>query len=95
MDAHPYFPNILLIGESDGHILFLDIFVGCIVNTFEERGFHLLHPQFQLIPSECHFTKDGLSFIVATEYGSVSLYGYDSKCFYAGTPVEQFLMTDF
>lgn len=95
MDAHPYFPNILLICEADGHILLFDIFVGCVVNTFEERGFHILHPQFQLIPTECHFTKDGLSFIVATEYGSVSIYGYDDRCFFVGTPVEQFLQKDF
>jgi hypothetical protein len=95
MDAHPCYPNILLICEADGHILLFDIFLGCIVNTFEERGYHILHPQFQLIPTECHFTKDGLSFLIATEYGSVSLYGYDSKHFYTGSPVEQFLTTDF
>ena len=54
-----------------------------------------MHPQFQLIPTECHFTKDGLSFIVATEYGSISIYGYDSKNFFVGAPVEQFLQSDF
>lgn len=54
-----------------------------------------MHPQFQLIPTECHFTKDGLSFIVATEYGSISIYGYDSKNFFVGAPVEQFLKSDF
>lgn len=95
MDPHPTFPNILLICEADGHILLFDIFVGCIVNTFEERGFHILYPQFQLIPTECHFTSDGLSFVVATEYGSISLYGYDDKSFYTMTPVEQFFQTDF
>ena len=95
MDAHPYFPNILLICEADGHILLFDIFIGCIVNTFEERGYHVLHPQFQLIPTECHFNSDGLSFFVATEYGSLSLYGYDQKTFFAGSPVEQFLENDF
>lgn len=95
MDAHPTYPNILLICEADGHVLLFDIFIGCVVNTFEERGYHILHPQFQLIPTECRFTKDGLSFLVATQYGSVSLYGYDSKYFFTGAPVEQFLQTDF
>ena len=69
--------------------------MGCIVNTFEERGYHILHPHFHLIPTECHFTADGLSFLVATEYGSVSLYGYDSKAFFSTVPVEQFLPNDF
>jgi len=66
MDAHPTYPNILLICEADGHVLLFDIFIGCVVNSFEERGYHILHPQFQLIPTECRFTKDGLSFLVAT-----------------------------
>jgi bromodomain and WD repeat domain containing protein 1/3 len=95
MDAHPIYPNILLICEAEGHIILFDLFLGCIVNVFEERGYHILHPQFSLIPTECRFTQDGLSFIVSTEYGSVSLYGYDSKLFYALTPCEQFLETDF
>lgn len=34
MDAHPYYPNILLICEADGHVLLFDIFIGCVVNTF-------------------------------------------------------------
>jgi hypothetical protein len=75
--------------------LLFDLFLGCIVNIFEERGFHILHPQFSLVPTECRFTKDGLSFIVSSEYGSVSLYGYDSKIFYGLSPSEQFLETDF
>ena len=95
MDAHPYYPNILLICEAEGNIILFDIFIGCVVNAFQERGYHILHPQFQLIPTECHFSKDGLSFIVATEYGSISIYGYDSKIFYTTAPTEQFLKTDF
>jgi hypothetical protein len=39
--------------------------------------------------------KDGLSFIVSSEYGSVSIYGYDIKKFYNLCPNEQFLITDF
>jgi hypothetical protein len=66
MDSHPYFPNILLICEAEGHIILFDLFLGCVVNVFEERGYHILHPQFRLIPSECQFSLDGLSFIVAT-----------------------------
>ena len=95
MDAHPYYPNILLICQADGHILLFDMFIGCVVNTFQERGYHISHPQFQLIPTECRFTKDGLSFIVATQYGSISLYGYDDRVFFVGSPVEQFFKSDF
>lgn len=54
-----------------------------------------MHPQFRLIPSECRFSQDGLTFIVATEYGSISIYGYDSKIFYSMSPIEQFFKTDF
>lgn len=95
MDAHPYYPNILLICEAEGHIILFDLFLTCIVNVFEERGYHILHPQFSLIPTECRFAQDGLTLIVGSEYGSVSLYGYDAKPFYSLCPSEQFLATDF
>ena len=32
---------------------------------------------------------------MASEYGSVSIYGYDSRPFYQLNPTEQFLSTDF
>ena len=54
-----------------------------------------MHPQFNLIPTECRFSQDGLSFIVSSEYGSVSIYGYDSKMFFSLTPSEQFSIIDF
>ena len=66
MDSHPIYPNILLICEAEGHVILLDLFLGCVVNVFEERGYHILHPQFPLIPTECKFTEDGLYFIVST-----------------------------
>ena len=90
MDSHPIFSNVLLICDSFGKILLADIFENIILNMFEERAFHLSHPSFCLVPSECRFSQDGLSFLVATEYGNVSLYGYDIKNFYKTYPTEQF-----
>lgn len=66
MDSHPNYPNIILICEANGRIILFDIFLKCIVNIFEERGFHILHPQFNLIPGDCKFSQDGFSFLVST-----------------------------
>lgn len=35
MDAHPYYPNILLICEAEGNILLFDIFLGVVINLFQ------------------------------------------------------------
>ena len=81
--------------DKSGKIFIVDIFLKTIVNMFEERGFHLQHPQFRLIPTECHFSKDGTSFILGTEYGTISIYGYDIPEFYKTSPDEQFLGSDY
>jgi hypothetical protein len=51
MDAHPHFPNILVICEAEGQIILFDIFLCVVVNVFEERGYHIMHSQFCLIPT--------------------------------------------
>lgn len=66
MDAHPIYPNIVLVCEGTGRILILDFLLKSIINTFELRGYHLLHPQFFLNPGDCRFSKDGKYFVVST-----------------------------
>lgn len=95
IDTHPTYQNIALICDSYGKLLLVDIFENFIINMFEERAYHLGHPNFCLVPAECRFSQDGYSFVIATEYGNVSLYGYDIKDFYNVTPVEQFFETDY
>jgi hypothetical protein len=46
----------------------------------------LLHPHFALNPGDCRFSNDGRYFVVSTEYGSVSIFGYDLKNFYETCP---------
>jgi len=66
LDTHPIYPNIVAICEGTGRILILDFLLKTILNTFELRGFHLLHPQFSLNPGDCRFSKDGKYFVVST-----------------------------
>jgi hypothetical protein len=95
MDSHPFYPHIMLICDSYSKIMLTDIYENYIVNIFEERGFHLNYPSFCLVPTDCKFSQDGLSFIVATEYGNVSLDGYDVKDFYRVYPTEQIFSNDY
>lgn len=94
MDSHPIFPNVMLICDGNGKILLADIYENIILNIFEERAFHLLYPEFCLSPSECRFSQDGMTFVVGTDYGNVSLYGYDLNDFYHIYPTEQFFESD-
>lgn len=66
MDSHPYYSNIIAICDSYGKVMLTDIYENYIVNIFEERAFHLNHPSFCLAPSDCRFSMDGLSLLVAT-----------------------------
>lgn len=66
LDSHPFYPNIMAICDSYGKIMLTDIYENYIVNIFEERAFHLSHPSFCLVPSECRFSQDGLTLLVAT-----------------------------
>jgi hypothetical protein len=66
MDAHPTYPNIVVVCEGTGRILVIDFLLKTILNTFELRGFHLLHPHFALNPGDCRFSKDGQYFVVST-----------------------------
>ena len=95
LEFHPHYPNIMLIGDCYGKIILADIYLNSVVNIFEERGFHLGHPSFCVIPTECKFSQDGNFFLVSTEYGNVSLYGYDIKEFYDRIPIEQFFENDY
>lgn len=90
LDAHPYYPNIVVICEGSGRILLFDFILKTVINVFELKGFHLLHPQYPLTPADCRFSKDGLSFVVSTESGTVSIFGYAIKSFYGLCPTEQF-----
>jgi hypothetical protein len=56
----------MLVCDSFGKIMLIDIFRNSIINIFEERAFHLSHPSFCLVPTECRFTQDGLYFVVGT-----------------------------
>lgn len=47
------------------------------------------------MPSECRFSQDGLTLLVATEYGNFSIYGYDVKDFYQIYPTEQLFANDY
>jgi hypothetical protein len=51
MDNHPFYPNVMLICDSFGKIMLIDIFQNYIINIFEERAFHLNHPSFCLVPT--------------------------------------------
>ncbi len=86
MDTHPTYPNIMVACEGTGRILIIDFILKSILNSFELRGFHLLHPQFSLNPGDCRFSKDGKYLVVSTEYGSISVFGYDLKNFYDTCP---------
>ena len=44
MDNHPTFPNVMLICDNNGKILLADIYENIILNIFEERAYHLMHP---------------------------------------------------
>ena len=41
------------------------------------------------------FSPDGLSFSVATFYGSFSIYGYGNRDLFVPTPVEQFFVKEY
>jgi hypothetical protein len=51
MDSHPFYPNVMVICDSYGKVIIVDIYENCVINIFEERAFHLNHPSFCLVPS--------------------------------------------
>lgn len=95
IDSHPYYEQIVAICDSFGKVMLTDIYENYVVNIFEERAFHLNHPSFCLAPVDCKFSLDGLSLVVATEFGNFSIYGYDIEQFYSEYPTEQILESDY
>ena len=66
MDSHPVYSNIMVVCDSFGKVMIADIYENYIINIFEERAFHLNHPSFCLVPSDCRFSQDGMYLLVAT-----------------------------
>lgn len=65
------------------------------MNCFVENCTHIGYPLFNASILDGRFSPDGLSFAVATYYGSFSVYGYGARDMYITTPVEQFFLNEY
>ncbi|KAL4459846.1 hypothetical protein ABPG74_003372 [Tetrahymena malaccensis] len=93
-EPHPTQENILLTADYAGQIIIYDVSLGCILNIFQERGYHIGYPNLEVPVLDGCWAPDGLKFIASTYYGSFSLYGYDCAEIYKTTPTEQFFAND-
>ncbi|EAR90831.2 bromodomain protein (macronuclear) [Tetrahymena thermophila SB210] len=93
-EPHPTQENILLTADYAGQIIIYDVSLGCILNIFQERGYHIGYPNLEVPVLDGCWAPDGLKFVASTYYGSFSLYGYDCAEIYKTTPTEQFFAND-
>jgi hypothetical protein len=94
LEPHPHHENIALYCECSGKVVLLDILQCVILTVFNSRGFHLGHPNFSVEPVEGKWSPTGDIFVVSSEYGNISIYGYGAKDMYRICPVEQFYASD-
>lgn len=94
LEPHPYHENVALFCEASGRIVLLDVVQCSIMAVFSSKGFHLGHPNFNVEPVEGKWNPDGNTFVLSTEYGNISIYGYGPKEPYRICPTDQFYASD-
>jgi len=56
--------------------------------VFHERGYHMKLPNLEVPLLDGCFSPNGLTFVISSDFGSFSIYGYGTSEIYDQTPVE-------
>jgi len=95
IEVHPSLSHIILTCDYDGVIALWNLKTSSLITQFKESGALLIRPETSIPLLDCAFAPDGLSFVVSTYLGSISLYGIAGTLDTYATPVDQFLSTDY
>ncbi|CAD8172085.1 unnamed protein product [Paramecium octaurelia] len=94
LEAHPIFEEVALSADENGLIILWNVQKGIPLKVFHERGYHLKLPNLEVPLKDGCFSPNGMTFVVSTDYGSFSIYGYGVQEIFDQTPVEQFYVSD-
>lgn len=82
-------------GSEGGEIYLWNLKTKQLIKRFLEHGVYSLDKYTMSNPCDGRFSPDGSSFVIGSQYGTISLFSLDSGAHrYAATRVEQFYIMD-
>ncbi|CAD8114683.1 unnamed protein product [Paramecium sonneborni] len=94
LEAHPIYEEVALSADENGLIILWNVQKGVPLKVFHERGYHLKLPNLEVPLKDGCFSPNGMTFVVSTDYGSFSIYGFGIQEIFDQTPIEQFYVSD-
>ena len=92
---HPKFEEILLTGSDGGQLILWNIKTKQLLQTFKQYGVYSIDQYVMDNPLDGKFSKDGNSFIVGQQLGTLSLFSNKGNSHqYEATRVQQFFPYD-
>jgi bromodomain and WD repeat domain-containing protein 1/3 len=76
LEAHPIYDVVALSADENGSIILWNVEKGIPLKVFHERGYHLKLPNLEVPLLDGCFSPNGMNFVVSTDYGSFSIYGF-------------------
>jgi WD40 repeat protein len=95
LSPHPFHEHILLTGSDQGVICLWNIETRKCIKKFIEYGVFSIDRYTLNAPFDGKWTDDGQTFVLASQYGTLSLFNcQNSQHKYIATRVEQFMPLD-
>lgn len=76
LETHPHIEEVALSADENGLIILWNVRKGLPLKVFHERGYHLKLPNLEVPLLDGCFSPNGMTFVVSTDFGSFSIYGY-------------------
>ena len=79
---------IMYAQYNNGIIVLYDIKEGIVLNYFQEKGSAINYPNTECPILNGVFSRDGLTFVITTYFGTFTIYGLGNNDFYKTCPTE-------
>ncbi len=91
LSPHPKMEEILLSGSDNGTVCLWNLKTKQLIKKFLEYGIYSYEKYTMSNPYDGRFSSDGSCFVIGSDLGTISLFGFDGEQFkYCATRVEQF-----
>lgn len=79
LSAHPKIEEILLSGSDNGTLCLWNLKTKQLIKKFLEYGIYSYEKYTMSTPYDGRFSSDGSCFVIGSDLGTISLFGFDGE----------------